>query len=66
MQCIGPGVREVRIHVEGEYRIMYIAKFEEGIYVLHAFPKKTRNTAKRDIEIGKARLQDVMQARNQR
>ena len=63
MQSVGAGVREVRIHVEGEHRIIYLAKFEEGVYVLHAFPKKTQKTPRKDIEIAKARFQEVMQAR---
>ncbi len=63
MQSVGASVREVRIHVEGEHRIIYLAKFEEGVYVLHAFPKKTQKTPRKDIEIAKARFQEVMQAR---
>ena len=34
---------------------MYVAKFEVAVYVLHAFQKKTQQTAKTDIELGKAR-----------
>ena len=66
MQSVGAGVREVRIHVEGERRIVYVAKFDEGVYILHAFAKKTRKTPKKYIEIAKARLQEVMQARMKR
>ena len=46
MYSIGQGVRELRVHVEGEFRVLYIAKFEEAIYVLHAFQKKTQKNAK--------------------
>jgi len=42
-------VREVRIRDgNGVYRVMYVAKFEEAIYVLHCFQKKTQVTSKRD------------------
>jgi phage-related protein len=63
MTSIGAGVREVRIHVDGEYRIIYLTKFDEGIYILHAFPKKTQKTPKKDIDIAKARLREVIQMR---
>ena len=52
MPTVGPGVREIRIRAGGAYLVFYVAKFEEVIYVLHAFQKKTQKTAKQDIEIG--------------
>src|SRR5215467_8255127 len=52
---VGAGAYEIRIHIQGAYRVFYIAKFEEAIYVLHSFQKKTPKTAKRDIEIGRQR-----------
>ena len=59
MPSIGSGVREIRIHERGEYRVVYIAKFEEAVYVLHAFQKKTQKTRQSDIEIAKARYKDI-------
>ena len=47
MSSVGTGVQEIRIRTGREHRVFYIAKFEEGIYVLHAFEKKTRKTATR-------------------
>ena len=41
MTSIGSGVREIRVHVLGEWRIIYVAKIADAIYVLHAFQKKT-------------------------
>lgn len=64
MSSIGPGVREIRIHVEGEFRVIYIAKYEEAVYVLHAFQKKTQRTPKRDIDIAKTRLRELERERN--
>jgi len=61
MPSIGAGAYEIRIHAHGAYRVFYIAKFEEAIYVLHAFQKKTQKTAKRDIEIGQERYKTAQQ-----
>ena len=63
MQSIGANVREIRVHATGEHRIIYLAKFEEGVYILHAFRKKTQKTAKKDVDIAKARFCDVIQHR---
>lgn len=49
--AIGKGVREIRVEVGKQYRIMYIAKFENKIHVLHVFVKKTQKTRNSDIEI---------------
>jgi phage-related protein len=64
MPSIGPGVAEIRIHTGTEHRIFYVARFEEAVFVLHAFEKKTQKTAKKDVDLGKARLADVLNSRN--
>jgi len=56
MSGIGTGVREIRLHQGGEHRVIYVAKLEEAIYVLHAFEKKTQRSPKREIELAKSRL----------
>jgi phage-related protein len=61
MSSIGPGVREIRIKHEGQYRVIYIAKFEEAIYVLHAFQKKTQKTNKQDIDAAKRALKTLQE-----
>ena len=59
---IGAGVKEIRIKEhEGIFRIIYVAKFQNRIYVLHAFQKKTQKTRKKDIEITKARYLAIVQ-----
>jgi phage-related protein len=58
---VGPGVCEVRIHGDGEHRVIYVARFRHAIYVLHAFRKKTQKTSKRDIGTAKARFETVLQ-----
>ncbi len=55
MKGIGPGVKEIRIHVLGEWRVIYVAKIADAIYVLHAFQKKAQKTGQRDIEIARKR-----------
>ena len=55
MAAIGPGVNEIRVRAGGQYRVLYVAKFAEAVYVLHAFQKKPRQTAQRDINIGRRR-----------
>jgi len=55
MPTVGSGVREIRIHILGEWRVLYVAKFQEAIYVLHAFQKKTRKTNQQDIELARKR-----------
>ncbi len=52
---VGAGVNEIRVHAGGAFRVMYVAKFAEAVYVLHAFQKKSRTTAKRDLEMGRRR-----------
>jgi phage-related protein len=56
IQAIDAGVSEIRIQHEGQYRVIYIAKFESAVYVLHAFNKKTQKTSKRDIDAVKRAL----------
>ena len=66
MPSVGPGVYEIRIHVPDAYRVFYVAKFEEVVYVLHAFQKKTQKTAKQDIEIGRQRYRTARHYRQAR
>ena len=60
MPSIGSGVLELRIHTELEHRLFYVAKFAEGIYVLHAFQKTTQRTRQADIDLAKDRLSTVL------
>ncbi len=65
--CVGAGTREIRIHdIAGIYRVMYVAKFEDAIYVLHCFQKKTQATSKHDKEIAEARYRAVVNSRRLR
>lgn len=55
----GLGVREIRIHALGEWRVLYVAKFADAVYVLHAFQKKSRKTPRTDIELAARRYQTL-------
>ena len=59
MSSIGQSVREIRVQYEGQYRVIYIAKFIESIYVLHAFRKKTQRTSRQDIDLARNRLKEI-------
>ncbi len=64
---VGAGTKEVRINLEdGWFRVMYVAKFHEAVYVLHCFKKKTRATSKHDKDIATARYKAVIQERKQK
>jgi len=51
MTSIGQGVREIRIRNEGQYRVIYVAKYSDVIYVLHAFLKKTKIRIKKILTL---------------
>jgi len=60
MTSVGPGAREIRVRDEsGAFRVIYVASLADAIYVLHAFQKKTRQTARRDIDIAAQRLRQI-------
>jgi len=64
---VGAGTREIRIRdASGIYRVIYLAKFEEAIYVLHCFQKKTQATGKQDRAIAAARYRAVISARKEK
>ena len=63
MPLVGPGAMEIRVHVESEYRVFYVAKFEEAVYVLHAFVKKTRQSSSLDIALGRKRYGELLRGR---
>jgi phage-related protein len=65
MPTVGPSVREIRIRVDGAYRIFYVATFAEAVYVLHAFQKKTQRTAAADLAVGRQRFRALVALRQQ-
>ena len=56
----GAGTREIRIRDEdGIYRVMYVTKYAEALYVLHCFQKKTEKTSQHDIDLAKTRFKAI-------
>lgn len=63
MTLVGPGVYEIRIHTGGEHRVFYVAKYEEAVYVVHAFEKCTRQTPQADVDLARKRFADLLRLR---
>lgn len=66
MPTVGTGVYELRIKVEKQYRVFYVAKFEEAVYVLHAFVKKTQQTSNKDIQLSISRYKALINYRTRK
>jgi len=61
MNTVGQGVREIRIRdTAGAFRVLYVAKFGNAVYVLHCFQKKTQKTSKADLNLGAQRYRDLL------
>ena len=66
MPAIGKGVEEIRIWVEeGTFRVIYIARLQEAVYVLHVFQKKTQQTSQKDLRLARGRLERLLRERSQ-
>lgn len=64
LPSVGSGVKEIRIWDEaGTFRIVYVAKLADAVYVLHCFQKKTQQTSAKDIQLARKRLSDLMEER---
>ena len=64
MKTIGAGVKEIRIRDEsGAFRVIYLAKLGDAVYVLHCFQKKTEQTSGRDIDLARKRYKELMEQR---
>lgn len=62
MSSIGQGVREIRLRdITGAFRVIYMAKFSDAIYVLHCFQKKTQKTSKSDLNLAESRYRELIQ-----
>jgi phage-related protein len=62
MKTVGQSVREIRITEAGNaFRVIYVAKFEDVVYVLHCFRKKTRATSRPDLDLAAKRYRDLLQ-----
>jgi phage-related protein len=61
MNTVGRGVREIRIRdAAGAFRVLYVAKFDDAVYVLHCFQKKTQKTSRTDLNLATQRYRDLL------
>lgn len=66
MNAVGRGAKEIRIRDEaGAFRVLYVAKFADAIYVLHCFQKKTEKTSKADVGLAAKRYRELSKERGQ-
>jgi len=66
MPSVGAGAQEIRVRDErGAYRVFYVAKFEEAVYELHVFQKRSQKTAQPDLDLGKSRYADLLKWRRE-
>jgi phage-related protein len=65
MSSVGKGVEELRVWDDvGTYRVLYIARFADAVYVLHAFQKKTRSTSERDLDLARTRYTELRRGKH--
>lgn len=66
MAVIGLGAFELRLSNDrNEYRVIYIVKFEDAVWVLHAFQKTTQKTSNKDIQLAKERYGKLLQLKSE-
>jgi phage-related protein len=62
MSTVGHGACEIRVRDEsGAFRVVYVARFEDAVYVLHAFQKKSRKTSRADLKLARQRYREAHQ-----
>jgi len=67
MPSVGAGVVEIRVRtIEGAFRVLYVAKFVEAIYVRHAFQEKSQKTSALDLELARSRYDLVRRQRREK
>jgi phage-related protein len=66
MPTVGPGVREIQVHTGLAHRLLYVVRFAEAVYVLHAFEKRTRKTATHDLDLARQRFRAMVTWRRER
>lgn len=66
MPSVGAGAFEIRVRSGNQYRVIYVAKFSDSIYVLHSFVKKTPKTAQPDLDMAKSRYAALLTQRKEK
>jgi phage-related protein len=60
MPSVGLGVNELRVRTDTGFRVIYMAKFPEAVYVLHIFEKRSRKTSRADLELARTRFRALV------
>jgi phage-related protein len=61
MLAVGDGVKEIRVRDRtGIFRVIYLAKLADAVYVLHCFQKKTQQTSQKEIDLARKRYQELL------
>ena len=63
MTSVGPGVREIQVQTELAHRVFYLATFDEAVYVLHAFEKRTQKTPPHELKLARDRFRALLKKR---
>jgi len=63
MTSVGLGVREIRIQTDLAHRVFYLATFDEAVYILHAFEKRTRKTPSHEVKLARDRYRALVKKR---
>jgi len=63
MTSVGSGVREIRIQTDLAHRVFYLATFDDAVYVLHAFEKRTRKTPPQEMKLARDRYRALVKKR---
>ena len=61
---VGAGTKELRVRLaDGAYRVLYVVKFPDAVYVLHCFKKKSDKTLTSDKELASERYKELINER---
>lgn len=66
MPGVGIGAMEIRVQVQGAFRVIYATKFPDAVHVFHVFQKKTRKTSNEDLRLARERYRVMLKERSGR
>jgi phage-related protein len=67
LPTVGAGVEEIRVRMaSGAFRVLYVAKFAEAVYVLHACEKRSQKTPRQALDTGRTRYRELLAFRRMR
>lgn len=63
MTSVGMGVREIRIQTDLAHRVFYLATFDDAVYILHRFEKRTPKTPSHEVKLARDRYRALLKKR---